>query len=319
MKNPASRAARLFSTRSLFLLAGVALGVGLAGSAAAQSPGAAPSPVPEGTQVEEVAGGFEFLEGPYWHPDGHLLFSDIPANTVYKWTPNGDSVAVFRRPSGNSNGITADGEGRLVLAQHGWRRLARVEENGQETPLAERYEGQRLNSPNDAAVASDGAIYFTDPPYGVEDEARELDFSGVYRLTPEGEVELITDAFERPNGIVLAPDESRLYVNDTRGGFIQAFDLTADSTAMTGRRFATLDDPDAEGNADGMAVDAEGRLYSTGPGGLWIFGTDGQLVDRIPVPQPATNVTFGGAANDTLFITAGSKLYRIRVNATGAR
>ena len=286
--------------------------------AAAQSP-APQSPVPEGAQVEQVAGGFQFTEGPYWHPEGFLLFSDIPANTVFQWTPDSAAARVFRRPSGNSNGLTADTEGRLLLAQHGWRRVARVEENEQETPLAERYEGQRLNSPNDLAVASDGTVYFTDPPYGVEEAARELDFAGVYRIAPDGALHLVARDFERPNGLVLSPDEARLYVNDTAGGVIRVFDVTAGGTLENGRLFAELNDPDADGAPDGMTVDARGNVYSTGPGGVWIFAPDGRLVDRIAVPERATNVTFGGADFGTLFITANHGLYRIRLEATGAR
>lgn len=303
---------RLATTALIFVLISFALAFGAA-------PAAAQSPVPDEVAVEEVAGGFQFTEGPYWHPDGHLLFSDIPANTVYQWTPEGDSVAVFRRPSGNSNGIVADAQGRLLLAQHGWRRVARVAPDGQETALAARYDGQRLNSPNDIAVAADGSLYFTDPPYGVADSLRELNFSGVYRLAPDSTLTLLTDEFERPNGVVLSPDGARLYVNDSEGGIIRVFDVAADGSVSNGRLFAELSDPDAEGNADGMAVDADGRLYSTGPGGVWVFTPEGQLVDRIAVPQPATNVTFGGADGQVLFITAGSSVYRIQLTASGVQ
>ena len=300
---------RLFS----WLLIALAFSLALTGPAAAQSP------VPDGAAVEQVAGGFQFTEGPYWHPEGFLLFSDIPAGTIYQWTPDSAATQVFRRPSGNSNGIVADTAGRLLLAQHGWRRIARVEENGQETPLAERYEGRRLNSPNDLAVASDGTIYFTDPPYGVEEEARELDVAGVYRIAPDSTLHLLIEDFDRPNGVVLSPDETRLYVNDSQRGHIRVFDRAADGSLSNGRVFAELEDPEAEGAPDGMTMDTDGNLYSTGPGGVWIFAPDGRLVDRIAVPEGATNVTFGGADFDALFITANHGLYRVRLNATGAQ
>lgn len=284
---------------------------------AAAAPVQAQSPVPEGAQVEAVVTGFQFTEGPYWHPDGFLLFSDIPANTVYRWWPDSTSAEVYRRPSGNANGITADAEGRLILAQHGWRRVARVEPDGRETALATTYQGQRLNSPNDAAVASDGSIYFTDPPYGVEDSARELDVEGVYRRAPDGTLTRMADDLDRPNGIVLSPDEARLYVNDTEGRFVRVYDRAADGTVSNGRRFATME---GEGSgADGMTVDAEGRLYTTGPGGVWIFAPNGELVDRIMVPGQSTNTTFGGPQGNILFVTAGDTVYRIRLDARGVQ
>ena len=287
------------------------------GDAAAQ---AAASPVPEGAQVEAIASGFQFTEGPHWDDaSGTLLFSDIPANTIYQWHPEADSTSVYRRPSGNANGIVAGlEEGTLLLAQHGWRRVARVAANGQETALATHYEGQRLNSPNDVTVHSNGAVYFTDPPYGVEEGARELDFAGVYRVSPDGDdVTLLTREFARPNGIVFSPDESRLYVNDTRAGLIRVYDVSGE-TLSGGEVFARLEG-DGAGAPDGMTVDTEGRVYSTGPGGLWVFAPSGELLDRIRVPERATNVTFGGAANQTLFITTPATVYRVRVKATGVR
>ena len=272
-------------------------------------------PVSENPEVEKVADGFEFVEGPYWQ-DGHLLFSDIPANRIYQWTPGGGEAEVYREPSGNSNGITADREGNLVLAQHGKRRIARVE-NGEETAVATHYQGSRLNSPNDVVVASDGAIYFTDPPYGIEESQKELEVNGVYRVPPGGgEPELLVDDFVRPNGIALSPDESRLYVNDTQEGHIRAFDLE-DGSVSNGRLFAELEDPEARGGPDGMKVDAEGNVYSTGPGGVWVFSPGGELRRRISVPGQSTNVGFGGADLKSLYVTSTEGVFRVPVNVRG--
>ncbi|MCW3978330.1 MAG: SMP-30/gluconolactonase/LRE family protein, partial [Candidatus Bathyarchaeota archaeon] len=191
--------------------------------------------------VEKVAGGFEFTEGPVWVPDGYLLFSDIPASTIYRWTPGSVSAEVFRAPSGRSNGLTLDREGRLLACEHD-RRLSRTEGDGSVVTLAERYEGKLLNSPNDVVVRSDGSIYFTDPPYGLprQEEGRELDFNGVYRLAPDGALTLLDDSFDRPNGLAFSPDERVLYVNDSRRGHIRAFDVRADGTLSNGRVFAEL-------------------------------------------------------------------------------
>jgi gluconolactonase len=165
-------------------------------------------------------------------------------------------------------------------------------------------------------VANDGTIYFTDPPYGVDDEDRELDFSGVYRLDPDGALTLLTKEFSRPNGIVLSPDESTLYVNDTEGDVIRAYDVTEEGGIANGRVFAEMDGEEP-GNADGMKVDADGNLYSTGPGGIWIYAPSGERLDRIPVPKAPTNVAFGGPDHTTLFITAQSNVYRISSTIAG--
>lgn len=276
------------------------------------------TPLAEDAEVELVAGGFQFTEGPYWRPEeGDLIFSDIPANRVYRWTPEGDTT-VFLEPSGHSNGITADAQGRILLAQHDGQ-VARLTADGDVEPLATEYEGQRLNSPNDLDVHSDGSIYFTDPPYGVSDEERELDFSGVYRLHPDGTLDLLTREFERPNGICFSPDESRLYVNDSQENLVRVYDVAADGSISNGRLFAEPNDPDADGAADGMKVDTEGNLYTTGPGGVWIYSPDGELLDRLPVPEAPTNLAFGGPDMQTLYITARPNVYRVPVNIPGVK
>ena len=269
-------------------------------------------------KVEKVVGGFEFTEGPVWHPDGFLLFSDIPANTIYQWRP-GEETTIFRRPSGNANGNTLDRSGRLVTAEHGNRRVSLTENDGEIVTLVSQYQGKRLNSPNDLAVRSDGSIYFTDPPYGIESEQEELGFYGVYRLAPDGTLTLLVDDFVRPNGIVLSPDETKLYVNDSQEGHIRVFDVRSDGKLDNGKLFAKLEPPSKEGAADGMEVDIEGNIYSTGPGGVWIFSPDGDLLGIIETPEVPTNLAWGDRDYKTLYITANTSVYRIPLKISGIR
>lgn len=273
-------------------------------------------PVPKGATVELVDDGFEFTEGPIWY-NGALLFSDIPANTIYRWSPE-EGTSSFMNPSGHANGLAVDSSGALLIAQHDGQ-VARRTQDGSVTSLASSYGGKRLNSPNDLTVASDGTIYFTDPPYGVDEENRELSFSGVYRLSAGGDLTLLTKRFSRPNGICLSPDESTLYVNDSGETFIQAYDLTEDGEIENGRRFATPKDEGAEGSTDGMKVDSEGNLYTTGPGGIWVYGPDGSRLARIAVPKAPTNLAFGGPERKTLYITARPHVYRVPVNIPGLK
>lgn len=275
----------------------------------------AQNPIPDGAEVEQVASGFQFTEGPFWDSNGELLFSDIPANTIFKWTPGGDTE-VYIKPSGHSNGIDSDAEGRLILAQHD-RKISRVEDDGKMTVLADSYNGKKLNSPNDLVVSSDGSIYFTDPPFAIDEDQKELDFNGVYRIAPDGSLHLLVDNFDLPNGIDLSPDESILFVNDSGRNHVRAFDLSDDGTVSNGHVFAEMKDPKAKGSADGMKVDAEGNVYTTGPGGIWIFDSDGDLLDRISVPQQPSNLAWGGDDMKTLYITARTGLYRIRTNVGG--
>ncbi len=268
------------------------------------------------SQVEKVAGGFEFTEGPVWHPDGFLLFSDIPANTIYKWQP-GQKTEIFRQPSGNANGNTLDKSGRLVTAEHGNRRVSLTENNGKIVTLASQYEGKQLNSPNDLVVKSDGSIYFSDPPYGIEPEQEELGFYGVYRLAPDGTVTLLVDDFVRPNGITLSPDETKLYVNDSEKGHIRIFDVQPDGMLANGKVFAEMKPPSEAGAADGMKVDIKGNIYSTAPGGVWVFSPQGDLLGVIETPEPPANIAWGDRDYKTLYITARNSLYRIRLNVEG--
>lgn len=279
------------------------------------------------TKVEKIAGGFEFTEGPVWHPDGFLLFSDIPANTIYQWRPlaergtasTGEEISVFRQPSGKANGNALDILGRLVTAEHENRRLSLTKKDGQVVTLASHYQEKRLNSPNDMVVKSDGSIYFSDPPFGIKPEQEELGFYGVYHLTPDGTLTLLVDDFVRPNGIALSPDETKLYVNDSQEGHIRVFDVRPDGTLDNGKLFAKLKPPGKDGAADGMEVDVEGNVYSTAPGGIWIFSPNGELLGIIEIPEPPANLTWGDSDGRTLYITAKSGLYRIRLALSGAR
>jgi len=273
----------------------------------------AQSPVPEGAKAEKVAAKYQFVEGPAWMQPGFLLFSDIPANTIYRWNPD-KTTEIYLKPSGNSNGLTVDLQGRLIMAQHGKRRVARLEADGSETELAATYTGKRLNSPNDVTVGSDGSIYFTDPPYGINGSQEELKFYGIYRIAPDGALTLLDKTLRRPNGISLAPDESKLYVDDSDACKVYVWDLLPDYTVANKELFIS---PEGGNVADGMSIDTEGRLYIAGNKGVWIYDAAGELVDIISVPETGTNCGFGGDDDQTLFITAGTSVYAIKLNAAG--
>jgi gluconolactonase len=274
--------------------------------------------VSAGETILKVAGGFQFTEGPVWRPEGHLLFSDIPANQILKLTPRG-KVRMFREPSGQSNGLTLDREGRLIACEHGTRRVSRMEADGTIVTLAEQYEGKRLNSPNDVVVKADGSIYFTDPPYGIRPEQQELPCQAVFRLTPDGELTVVVDDFDRPNGLAFSPDEKTLYIADSSARkHVRAFDVRADGTLANGRLFATLRSRE-KGVPDGMKVDQKGNLYCTGPGGVWVFTPGGVHLGTIKLPEVPSNCAWGGEGGRTLYITAQTSVFKIRLKITGVR
>ena len=275
---------------------------------------AAQSPVPQNAAVEMIASGFQFVEGPVWKDGVGLLFSDIPANKVYQWTP-GAGVSVFRSPSGNSNGLTFDAQGRLVMTQTGNRRIARIESTGLETVLAATYTGKKLNSPNDVVVKSDGSIFFTDPPFNIPaGQKAELGFSGIYRISPNGSLQLLDASLNEPNGICFSPDETKLYVNNSSERVIYVWDVVNDSIIANKRRFAAMN---PVGYADGMKADAAGNVFCTGPLGVWVFSPGGITLDTIPVPGQTSNCNWGDASRKTLYITSGGSVYRIRLTTTG--
>ncbi len=267
-------------------------------------------------EPEIISTGHEFTEGPFWHPDGYLLFSDIPADRVYRWDPQTESSEVHIEPSGNSNGIQADIDGSVILCQHAGR-LSRVTNDHELEVIVDNYEGNRLNSPNDLTVHSNGTIFFTDPPFGVDDEDRELDFSGVYQLTPDGELNLVYEEFDYPNGIVLNADETLLYVNDSETGDITVFDVDANGDLFSPRHFASVGPWGDGGAADGMVVDMDGRLYSTGPSGLSVFDVTGDHIQDIEFDQSITNVEWSGEDNSLLYITSRDLVYRLQFNIQG--
>ncbi len=272
--------------------------------------------------VEELAGELEFTEGAVWnHVEGHLIFSDMPGNVMRKWTA-ADGVQVFRQPSNMANGNTYDLQGRLITCEHATSRVTRTEHDGSITVLATHYDGKELNSPNDVIVKSDGSIYFSDPSFGRMDyyglrREPELNVRGVYRLDPEsGALRLLVDDFDQPNGLTFSLDEHQLFVNDTMRAHIRVFNVDADGGLSNGRLWAELTG-DREGLADGMKIDTEGNLYTAGPGGVQVFAPDATCLGVIYVPQGVANFTWGDADLRSLFINAGTALYRTRVNVPG--
>jgi gluconolactonase len=270
-------------------------------------------------KVEKVTDGFIFTEGPIWVPEGYLLFSDIPASTIYKWSPGSSDAEVFRTPSGRSNGLTLDGKGRLLACEHDGR-VSRTEQGGEVATLVNSYQGKRLNSPNDIVVKSDGSIYFTDPPFGLtEDDEKELEFNGVYRLSTEGELTLLDDSFTGPNGLTFSPDEKTLYVNDSKDGYIKAFVVMENGLLGESKVFAELINPDEEGVPDGMKVDYQGNVFCTGPGGIWVFNHAGDLLGVLKVPEVPANLGWGGENLKTMYITARTGIYSIECRTGGQR
>jgi len=264
--------------------------------------------------TEQVAGGLEFTEGPAWHPGGFLIFSDIPADTIYKLGPGGPEV--YRRPSGKANGLAFDPAGRLLACEHGSRRVSITRRDGSVEPLATHFEGKRLNSPNDVVARSDGSVYFTDPPYGVEARERELDFQGVYRIGADGELTLLADDFVKPNGLCFSPDESVLYIADTELHQVRAFDVAAGGSLERGRIFFQVDAPE-QLRPDGMKADAEGNLYVAGFDGVWVIAPDGRRLEVLRLPVRPSNLAFGDDGR-TLYITARQFVYRARTRHPGA-
>jgi gluconolactonase len=284
--------------------------------------------------MERLADGFNWSEGPVWSKSGgYVLFSDIPRNSIFKWK-DGEGISLFLKPSGfssetfdgrepGSNGLMFDSDGRLVLCQHGNRQVARLADDGKSfITIAGQYDGKRLNSPNDLVFDTNGNLFFTDPPYGLPNGVESaLGFQGVYRVTPDGKITLLTKELERPNGIALSPDEKTLYVANSHGPrpIIMAFDLKTDGTIGPGRVFfdsGHLASSERPGGMDGMAVDQHGNLWATGPGGILILDPKGKHLGSLLTGVPTANCTFGDDGS-TLYITANHSLVRIRTNAKG--
>ncbi len=264
-------------------------------------------------ELKKVTDGFLFVEGPVWVDNIGLLFSDIDANTIYKWNAE-EGKSVYLNPSGKSNGLALDKEGRLLMAQHSERQIGRLEEDGTITTLASHYDTKQLNSPNDITVRSDGAIYFTDPPYGISSSQEELGYYGIYMLSTEGKLYLLDKSLNRPNGITLSLDESKLYVGDSEARKIFIWDIVNDSTIENKKQFAFMN---ANGYTDGMKIDKYGNLFSSGPIGIWVYRPDGECIDTIPVPGQTSNCNWGDDDRQTLYITSDDAVYSIRVEYSG--
>jgi gluconolactonase len=294
--------------------------------------------VPVNAKVYKLAEGFKFTEGPIWFREGkYLLFSDPNNNTIYKYTADGQ-LSVFREKSGydgadiaeytqpGSNGLTRDRQGRLTVNQHGNRRVIRLEPDGSETVLADRYNGKRLNSPNDLVYKSDGALYFTDPPFGLprffDDLRKELPYSGVYRVSPDGKtVQLLTTDLRGPNGLAFSPDEKYFYVDnwDEKKKVVMRYEVQPDGSLINGVVFFDMTSAPGEDALDGMKIDQRGNLYVSGPGGIWILSPQGKHLGTIITPMHAHNFAWGDEDGKTLYLCARSGLYRIRLNIAGVR
>lgn len=293
--------------------------------------------IPPGAKIEKVADGFSFTEGPVWHPDGYLLFSDPNTNTIYRYNPQNHNVTVYMSHSGytgpdigeygqpGSNGLTIDKEGRLIIDQHGNRRVIRIEKKGPVTVLADKIDGKKFNSPNDIVYKSDGTVYFTDPPYGLpaffDDKRKELGYSGVFMIK-DGKVQVVSKDLGGPNGIAFSPDEKYLYITnwDIRDihhtKTLWQYEVNTDGTLKNGKIFFDWNFTEDEEALDGIKVDKQGNLFVSAPGGVWILSANGKLLGKIVTPERPANMAWGDDGK-TLYLTAHSSLYKIRVNTGG--
>jgi gluconolactonase len=334
LSNPPANFVWVRSATLDFFAAGRAGGVSPAKLEVRRVDAALDTIVPAEPVLEKLAAGFIFTEGPVWVPDGYLLFSDPNANTIYRWSPDGQ-VSVFRTKSGyagtdvgeygqpGSNGITLDAEGRVIVNQHGNRRVIRIEKTGAVTVLADRFEGRRLNSPNDLVYRSDGVLFFTDPPFGLpkafEDRRKELPFSGVFSLK-DGNLRLVARDLAGPNGLAFSPDERFLYVGnwDLKKKVVMRYVVNADGTLGAGEVFFDMTAAPGEDALDGIKVDVRGNLYVSGPGGLWILSPEGKHLGTLAGPEHPHNLAWGDDGR-TLYLTAQTGLYRVRLNVPGLR
>jgi gluconolactonase len=288
--------------------------------------------VPKDAKIERVATGFNFTEGPLWRPEGLLWFSDVPGNLVRSLTPSGQVKVIIQRAGGvatspqgafiGPNGMISDKDGAVLLCQHGARRIVRVGKDMKITPYIDRFEGHRFNSPNDLVYRSDGALYFTDPPYGLTgqdaDPAKELKFNAVF-LYAHGTLKPIITDLARPNGIALSPDEKTLYISNTEPKqFWMRYDVAADGSVSNGRMFFDPSGNNEQGGPDGMKVDSRGNIFATGPGGVWVLSPAGKHLGTIQPGETAANCAWGDDGK-TLYITASTSVYRIRIAVPGEK
>ncbi|MEA3212795.1 MAG: gluconolactonase [Chthoniobacter sp.] len=292
--------------------------------------------IPAGAQLEKCAEGFNWSEGPTWFQES-VVFSDVPENVIYQWKPGQTAAAVFMKPSGmltptpgfreqGSNGLGVDAQGRLLICQHGERRVARVEKDGSQTALADHFNGKRFSSPNDLALRKNGDLYFTDPPYGLEklndSPLKEQPWNGVYRIAADGKVSLVIKDLTFPNGIAFSPDEKILYVavSDSEAPRIMAYEVQPDGSVANGRRFfdaAPLRAPDRKGSCDGLKVDAKGNLFATGPGGVLVISPEAKHLGTLNTGEATGNCAWGDDGS-TLYITADMFLARVKTSTKGA-
>jgi gluconolactonase len=290
--------------------------------------------IPRDAAVEKLAGGFTFIEGPVWRPNGVLWFSDVVGNVVRQWSPDGQVIEILRPggydghslPAGGfngPNGSTRSTDGSVVLCQHGNRRIVRLDSKMNITTVVDNFEGKKLNAPNDLVYRSDGTLYFTDPPYGLPmgdaDPTKEIPFNGVFKLS-NGKLQVVVKDMTRPNGLAFSPDEKTLYVanSDENYRIWMRFDVNADGTLRNGRVFADVSAEPEDGLPDGMKIDALGNIWATGPGGIWVFTPDGKHLGTIKPPEQPANCGWGEDGK-TLFITAVTGLYRVRTSVAGQK